>query len=89
MALWSQDEIEDLRLSRRWLKSKRDIQGGIQFVLTDSTPVTWYTTGKVVVAGKPTPLKQQLQELLSRRWTASRSAATLPSTPIRNTWSKE
>lgn len=62
MARWSREQVEAVCQQNGWLHSTREIQNGIQFKLSDSTTVNWYTTGKVVVGGKKSPLKAAAEE---------------------------
>jgi len=63
MELESNEAVEHLLNSKGWLKTRKTIQHAEQFILTDGTCVLRYSTGRVVVQGKATPLKEQVEEL--------------------------
>lgn len=63
MKTWSEDEVLRIINEKGWLKDQKPIQNGMQFVLNDGTCVVHYSTGRVVVQGKATELKQEAQKL--------------------------
>lgn len=72
MATWKSEEVEKVLTEKGWLKNQRDIENGIQFVLSDDTPIDWYTTGKVVVRGKLTSLRSEAKKLFPDETTSRR-----------------
>jgi len=60
MDTWTKEQVDEELRRRGWYQSERPIQGGIQYLLTDGTPIDWYqSTGKLVVRGRETSLKQE------------------------------
>jgi len=59
MASWLSEQVEQELADKGWHYKQRQIQNGMQFTLDDGTCINWYSTGKVVVAGKQTPLRQE------------------------------
>jgi len=60
MATWTKEQVDEELRGRGWYQSERPIQGGIQYLLTDGTPIDWYqSTGNLVVRGRETSLKQE------------------------------
>lgn len=60
MKYWTKDEVENELNNRGWFLNKREILHGIQFTLTDDTPIDWYEkSGRVVVKGKDTKLRNE------------------------------
>lgn len=87
MVAWSKDQVEEELRRRGWYGNERPIQGGIQYLLTDGTPIDWYqSTGKVVVRGKETSLKREAMEVFSEMATVTPSrapeVAIKPPTPL-------
>jgi len=72
---WSAEEIERVLRERGWEHTRRPIQYGEQFRLVDGTCIDSYVSGKVVVRGKPTQLKQEAGEIFASR-PAKDAAAT-------------
>jgi len=60
MASWLSEQVEQELADKGWHYKQRQIQNGMQFTLDDGTCINWYSTGKVVVAGKQTPLRSIL-----------------------------
>ena len=81
MADWNEEDVEAKLTQKGWLRSKRPIDHGVQFVLEDDTKVNWYNTGKVVVQGKSTDMKREAEQLLNQtdRATKGRDTSMLPS----------
>ena len=65
MRPWLKEQVEEELKRRKWYSSEREIQHGIQYILTDVTPVNWYKTGKVLVGGKKTELQQEAASVFS------------------------
>ena len=60
---WTQEALEQALRTQGWYKDKKPISHGIQFRLSDDTPIDFYSsTGKIVVRGKVTPLKKAAEE---------------------------
>ncbi len=67
MANWTQEELESVLLEQGWWNpgDQRPVANGIQYRLTDGTPVSFYpSTGRVLVQGRETPLRHEVQALL-------------------------
>ena len=65
MANWSQEQVEQTLQEKGWASTQQEIQDGIQYVLSDGTPIDWYKSGKVVVRGKVTPLQEGAKSVFS------------------------
>jgi predicted nucleotide-binding protein len=64
--MWTQNHIEQELREKGWYSSQRAIEHGIQYTLTDGTPLDWYEkNGKVVVRGKDTQLKREAEKLFA------------------------
>ena len=55
---WNPDTVRTELGHRGWLTQERAIEHGVQFTLTDGTKVSAFNSGKVVVQGKQTELRQ-------------------------------
>lgn len=65
MAKWTQETLEHILHVRGWYKSRKPIRHGIQYRLSDDTPLTFYpSTGKVLVQGKETLFSKEVKEVL-------------------------
>ena len=65
MGDWTQEALEQALHGRGWYKSQKPINNGTQYRLVDDTPVSFYpSTGKVLVQGKETPLRNEVKEFL-------------------------
>lgn len=67
MPEWSQDLVEQVLREKGWAGIVREIQSGLQYSMPDGTSVNWYTTGKVVIGGRLTQLKQELEEIFANQ----------------------
>ncbi len=65
MTDWSQEQIEQTLQEKGWAYTQREIQDGVQYVLSDGTPIAWYKSGKVVVRGKATALQAEAKSVFS------------------------
>ena len=65
MANWSQEQVEQTLQEKGWAYTQQEIQDGIQYVLSDGTPIDWYKSGRVVVRGKVTPLQEGAKSVFS------------------------
>jgi predicted nucleotide-binding protein len=83
MARWAKEHVEQICRDNGWLQSMREIEHGVQFELTDGTPIAWYKTGKVVVRGKQTDLKAQAERVFSGEPPVSQ---TIDQTTVSNTF---
>jgi predicted nucleotide-binding protein len=62
--MWTKDSVEKVLKENGWYSSQRSIQHGIQYTLTDGTPLDWYeSSGKVVFRGKDSALKREVEKL--------------------------
>ena len=62
MANWKQEDLEQTLRAKGWYKSQNPIANGTQYRLVDDTPVSFYpSTGKVLVQGKDTPLRKEVE----------------------------
>lgn len=64
---WTQETLEQTLLDQGWWRTgnKKPVSNGVQYHLTDGTPVSFYpSTGKILVQGKDTPLKRKAEEFL-------------------------
>lgn len=67
MTDWTQETLEQTLFEQGWWRTgnKKPVSNGVQYRLTDGTPVSFYpSTGKVLVQGKDTPLKRKAEEFL-------------------------
>lgn len=67
MTDWTQETLEQTLLEQGWWLpgNKKPISNGVQYRLTDGTPVSFYpSTGRILVQGKDTPLKRKVEEFL-------------------------
>ena len=85
MADWNKESVERTIREKNWYVSEREIQHAHQFTLTDGTKVCCYHTGKVVVQGKDTDIKQEAEEIFAGKSTLSggrsRSKAVIDAAP--------
>ena len=53
MPAWTAEEVEKVLRGKGWYKDQREIANGVQYKLTDDTPIDVYkSTGRVVVRGR-------------------------------------
>lgn len=65
MADWKQDDLEQTLRAQGWYKDQKPISNGIQYRLVNGTPVSFYpSTGKVLVQGRDTPFKKEVEAFL-------------------------
>ena len=80
MSDWTKETLEETLRARGWYKSQTPISNGIQFRLTDDTPIDFYSsTGKVVVRGKVTPLMKEAKEIFESRSVKTNVPASISS----------
>lgn len=65
MANWDTDSVRQALKDRGWYDSEREIQHAVQFTMTDGTTINCYSTGRVLVQGRDTPLKEEATQLFS------------------------
>lgn len=65
MPKWTEEQVRQACAAQGWEVTEREIEHGIQFILYDGTPVNWYRTGTVVVAGKATPIKAEARKIFA------------------------
>ena len=65
MATWDIDSVRTILEEKNWYDSEREIQHAVQFTLTDGTTVNRYHTGRILVQGKDTPIKEEATELFA------------------------
>lgn len=65
MAGWDKEAVERTIREKGWYESEREIQHGHQFILVDGTSVNCYNTGRVLVQGKDTDIKQEAEGIFS------------------------
>lgn len=75
MANWDRDSVEGILREEGWYDSEREIQHGVQFTLTDGTKVNCYNTGRVVVQGRDTTIKEQADKRFASSSMASKTSA--------------
>jgi len=75
VANWDRDSVEGILREEGWYDSEREIQHGVQFTLTDGTKVNCYNTGRVVVQGRDTTIKEQADKRFASSSMASRTSA--------------
>lgn len=56
---WNRDVVEKIIRDAGWYGSHKEIQYGVQFVLTDGTKVNCFDSGKLNVQGKDTETKRK------------------------------
>ena len=77
MANWSQEQVEQILQGKDWLNTHREIQDGIQYILSDGTPIDWFrSSGKVVVRGRATTLQAEAKSIFSDESPQTVAAAT-------------
>ena len=76
MTTWSKEQLEQKLQEKGWDYTTREIQRGMQYVLSDGTPIDWYETGKVVVRGKASDIKQEAEKLFSSQQKQRSTKAT-------------
>lgn len=79
MSNWTKEQVKQVLLEKGWYQAEREIQSAVQFTLVDDTPVSWYTSGKVVVQGKATEIHIEATAIFNKAPTFSKS-----STPTAN-----
>jgi ribonuclease HI len=62
---WDRASVRDALLAAGIYAEERAIDHGMQFALDDGTRVNVYNTGKLLVQGKASPLKEQVKALLA------------------------
>ena len=65
MATWDIDSVRQILQEKIWYGSEREIKNAVQFILTDETKVNCFHTGRVVVQGKDTEIKEEATQLFS------------------------
>lgn len=65
MKPWLKEQVEEELKRRGWYSKEREIQDGTQYILTDGTSINWYKTGKVIVGGQRTELRQEATSVFS------------------------
>jgi len=65
MPKWTEEQVRQACAEQGWEVTEREIEHGIQFILYDGTPINWYRTGTVVVAGKATTVKAEARKLFA------------------------
>ena len=61
MADWNKESVEYTIREKGWYESEQGIPYGIQFTLIDSTKISCYDSGKIVVQGKDTDIKRDAE----------------------------
>ena len=65
MATWDIDSVRQILKEKGWYDSEREIKNAVQFILTDGTKVNCYHTGRVLVQGRDTPIKEEASGLFT------------------------
>jgi ribonuclease HI len=72
---WDRVAVRAALLAAGLYAEEREIAHGVQFALDDGTRVNVYNTGKTLVQGKASPVKTQVQEILSATQAQAATAA--------------
>ena len=78
MATWDIDSVRQIIREKSWYDSEREIKNAVQFTLTDGTKVNCYHTGRVLVQGRDTPIKEEATGLFTASSAAPNAAAARP-----------
>lgn len=72
MAAWNEEDVEALLSGKGWLQSKHEIAHGVQFALDDGTFVNLYHTGRLVIQGKKSDRKREVEQLFDQQGRSNR-----------------
>ncbi len=74
MNTWDQESVGRVLREKNWYKSEREIENGIQFLLSDGTKINCFRTGKVLVQGKKSPIKEEANTLFQSEATLTQAS---------------
>ena len=78
MTIWTPAQVEEILRTNQWFGEVSEIQNATRFTLKDGTPVDCYVSGKVVVGGKATEIRDQVSVIFADSYAVVKKGTDSP-----------